>query len=148
MLPSCRAEACRERQDGGMVGEIETLDGTPEREDLSWLTEPPLYWIVEHEEPLPPIPGLAYLATNRYADTAYDQTLVATPDEPELIELLRSAPGVRAIEPGYLRYFFQQDTVIAVVNGAAITWFESVDEALQWDPFADPETTLPPGPSC
>ncbi|MCS7050128.1 MAG: hypothetical protein NZL87_00775 [Thermomicrobium sp.] len=131
-----------------MAGEIDTWDGTPQHDDLRWLTEPPLYWIVEHSAPLPLIPGLAYLATNRYDDSAYHQTLVATPDQPDLIELLRSAPGIHAIAPGYLRYFFQQDTVIAVVNGAAITWFDSVDEALQWDPFADPDTILPPGPSC
>jgi hypothetical protein len=131
-----------------MTSEIETWDGTPPDEDLGWLTEPPLYWIVEHSEPLPPIPGLTYLATNRYADCAADQTLVATPDEPELIELLRGAPGVQAIDPGYFRYFFQGDSVIAVVNSAAITWFDSVDEALRWDPFAESGSSFPPGPTC
>lgn len=131
-----------------MAGEIEIWDGSPEHEDLSWLTEPPVYWIVAHSDPLPPIPGLTYLATNRYADSAYDETLVATPGEPELIDLLRLAPGVQAIEPGYLRYFFQENSVIAVMNGSAITWFDSIDDALRWDPFAEPDTTLPPGPSC
>lgn len=130
-----------------MAGETETWDGTPEHEDLTWLTEPPLYWIVIHSEPLPPIPGLVYLATNSFADSAYDETLVAAPDEPELIELLRLAAGVRTVVPGYLRYFFQDDAVIAVVNGTAITWFDSVDEALRWDPFAEPDTMLPPGPT-
>lgn len=123
---------------------VETWDGTPVHDDSGWLSEPPLYWIVSHSEPLPPIPGLAYLATNRYHDSVCDETLVATPDEPELIDLLRSAPGVHTVEPGFLRYFFQDDGVIAVVNGTAITLFDSVDEALRWDPFTEPDTSLPP----
>lgn len=117
-------------------------------EDLSWAIEPPLYWIVEHSESLPTVPGLTYLASNHYADSSFTETLVATPDHPEMIELLRDLPGVRTIEPGYLRYFFQADSVIAVVNSSVITWFDSIDDALRWDPFEDPDLRPPPGLSC
>jgi hypothetical protein len=114
-------------------------------DEMRWMVEPPLYWIVRHRSaPLPPITGLNYLATNRFVDSPFDETLVATPEQPELIELLREVPDVTAVEPGYLRYFFRPPTVIAVLNRSAINWFDSVDEALRWDPFDDPETVFSP----
>lgn len=124
-----------------IAGELGEFAG----DDLRWMVEPPLYWIVRHQgAPLPPIRGLSYLATNRFADSPFDETLVATPEQPSLIELLREVPGVCSVEPGYLRYFFRPPTVIAVLNRSAINWFDSVDEALSWDPFDDPDTVFPP----
>ncbi len=123
------------------AGEPEELSG----DDLRWMVEPPLYWIVRHQgASLPPIHGLSYLATNRFVDSPFDETLVATPEQPSLIELLREVPGVCSIEPGYLRYFFRPPTVIAVLNRSEINWFESIDEALSWNPFGDPDIVLAP----
>jgi len=123
------------------TGDADELSG----DEMGWMLEPPLYWIVRHRGvPLPVINGLDYLATNRFVDSPFEETLVATPEQPTLVELLREVPGVSSVEPGYLRYFFRPPTVIAVLNRSAVNWFDSVDEALRWDPFEDPETVLPP----
>ncbi len=123
------------------AGEPEELSG----DELRWMVEPPLYWIVRHQgASLPAIRGLSYLATNRFADSPFDETLVATPEQSNLIELLREVPGVCSVEPGYLRYFFRPPMVIAVLNRSAINWFDSIDEALSWDPFGDPDIALSP----
>lgn len=122
-----------EQSPGALIGDQEQPGDCP------WLASRPRYWIIRHTSPVPIVPGIAYLATNRFCDSA-DETLITMREgEPDVLAFLAQSPNVISVVPASFRYFVEHldDEVIAVLNPSEAAWFASLDEALQWDPFED-----------